>query len=111
MTKKIELIIDHETGETKTYHQPATIKGSAARVGLKIARKMEEVEGGIPDDELLDEMLQYVAEYAYSNQFSASELEDGLDARDLFTELSTQIGSMMSRTTDAPGKSTKAKKA
>ena len=111
MTKKIELVIDHKTGEKKTYHQPAFIKGSAARVGLKLGTKMDNLDGNVPDDELLDEMLQYVAEYGYENQFSASELEDGLDSRELFEELSEQISSILTRDNDASGKSTGAKKA
>ena len=112
MEKKIELVIEDKQGneEVKTFYQPTRIKGSAARVGLRLGKKMEEIEGGVPDDSLIDEMLQYIAEYGYNNQFTAAELEDGLDSRDLFTELSEQISSIVTRQEDS-GKSTKAKKA
>lgn len=106
---KIDLVMDDNGEETKTFYQPVRIKGSAARVGLKIAKKMEEIENGIPDDEFLDEMLQYIAEYGYNNQFTAQELEDGLDARDLFEELSKQVAGILNRQDDG-GKPTKAKK-
>lgn len=113
MTKnmKIELAMDDNGEELKTFYQPSRIKGSAARVGLKIGRKMEELESGIPEDDLLDEMLQYIAEYGYNNQFTAQELEDGLDARDLFEELSRQIVGILNRQDDdSQGKPTKDKK-
>ena len=103
MTTKIELEINDEL---KTFYQPSRIKGSAARVGLKIGAKMESLEDGVPDDQLIDEMLQFIAEYSYNNQFTAQELEDGLDARDLFMELSTQIAGTLSRK-EKSGKNTK----
>lgn len=98
---KIELFMENgNEEELKTFYQPSRIKGSAARVGLKLGAKMEEIEDGIPGDDILDEMLQYVAEYGYNNQFTAQELEDGLDARDLFIELSAQISGILNRHDD-----------
>ena len=113
MSKKIELIVNHETGETKTFYQPSTIRGKAARIGIKLARKLESVEdsSGLPEDETIDEMLQYIAEYGYDKQFTADELEDGLDARDLFKTLGNEVAAILNRMEDdQPGKSTKAKK-
>ncbi len=108
MTKKIELNIN---GEQKTFNQPTFIKGSAARRGLKLGKRMEEAGEEIGDD-LFDDMLQFVAEYGYENKFTAQELEDGLDARDLFEELVTQIQGIISRQdSETSGKPTKAKKA
>lgn len=111
MTKKIELMIYADNKEElKTFYQPSRIKGKAARVGLKLGAKMEDLSDGDLQDEVLDEMLQYVAEFGYNGQFTADELENGLDARDLFEELSNQISSIVTRT-DSEGKSTSEKKA
>ena len=108
MTKKITLFID---GEEKVFHQPERIKGSEARVGLKLGKRLEGLEDGIPGAELLDDMLQYISEYGYDKQFTAQELEDGLDARDLFEELGMQINGILTRDDDPEGKLTSAKKA
>lgn len=115
MSKKIELIVNHETGETKTFYQPSTIRGKAARVGIRLAKKLEAVdkEQTLPEDEMIDEMLQYIAEYGYNNQFTADELEDGIDSRDLFQTLGNEVGAILNRMGedgDKPGKPTKAKK-
>lgn len=111
MAKKITLIINDEE---KTFSQPSRIKGRAARVGFKLAEKLENYDKGDTDysmDDLLDEMLQYVAEYAYNNQFTAEELEDGLDARDLFPQLSQELASILKGDEPENANFTKAKKA
>ena len=36
---------------------------------------MEDLSDGTLQDEILDEMLQYVAEFGYNGQFTADELE------------------------------------
>ena len=108
MTKKITLYIENDQGEEveKTFHQPARIKGKAARVGLQLGKKMESLENGMPGDDLIDEMLQFIAEYGYNAQFTADDLENGLDARDFFQALSGEVQAVLQRTDDeAKGKS------
>lgn len=112
MTKSITLFMENDKGEEveKTFYQPSRIKGKAARVGLKLGEKLEKAQGGIPEDSLIDEMLQYIAEYGYNEQFTADQLEDGLDARDLFQSLAAEVRAIINRTDDtAEGKSTKTK--
>ena len=103
MAKTITLFLENDKGEEveKVFHQPSRIKGKAARVGLRLGQKMESMASGIPGDDLIDEMLQYVAEYGYKNQFTADELEDGLDSRDFFQSLSEEVQAIISRTDGA----------
>lgn len=117
MTKSITLFMENDKGEDveKVFHQPSRIKGKAVRIGLLLGEKMEQIgkkdeEGNVLYTELdvLDEMLQYVAEYGYNNKFTADELENGLDARDLFEALSEEVQAIIKRPdVAAEGKSTK----
>lgn len=114
MAKSITLFMDDGKGGEveKTFHQPTRIKGSVLKEAFKIDEKMLESRDSGPTIELLDEMYQFVAEYAYNNQFTASEYEDGMDARDILEETQNQIASVISRSQGgSSGKSTKAKKA
>lgn len=114
MTKSITLFMDDGNGEEieKTFHQPTRIKGSVLKEALKIDKKMKDSgEDGLTI-EVLDEMYQFVAEYGYNNQFTASEYEDGLDVRDIIEETQSQIEAVITRgQAKNEGKPTKVKKA
>lgn len=111
---KITLTLYNKDGseEEKTFHQPLTIKGSALRAGFKLDKKMTEIDRN-PDadyDEILDEMFQYVAQYSYNDQFTASEYEDGLDSRDILETTRKQIELTISRGQNNSGKDHPARK-
>lgn len=108
MARSITLFLENDKGEEveKTFHQPTRIKGKAARAALRVGKKMEGLKDKAPGDDLIDELLQFVAEYGYNNQFTADDLENGLDARDLFPTLSEELSAVMQRSNDdSKGKS------
>lgn len=113
MAETVTLFMDDGNGGEveKTFHQPTRIKGSVLKEALKMDQRMKNSKEEDMID-LLDEMYQFVAEYAFNNQFTASEYEDGSDSRDLLEQTQKLIGSVIERGQGEPsGKSTKAKKA
>lgn len=108
MAKKyVEL--QNEQGEVKKFHQPAFIKGSVARKGMKIGKKASKLQN--PDelsddfeDEFLDELYNFVAKDLYDGQFTAEEFEDGLDVHSIMSVAMEQLSSVMG---DDEGKTAK----
>lgn len=89
MANKINLVINAETEEVKTYLQPAFIKGSVIREGIKIGKQLDN-EDDINED-IIDQLALFVSSKLYNNQFTADELIDGIDARKLIEELMSQL--------------------
>ncbi|KIJ86813.1 hypothetical protein SE00_07580 [Staphylococcus saprophyticus] len=99
MAKKyIEL--QNEQGEKQKFHQPAFIKGSVARKGMRIGKKASKLQNpeGLDDnfeDEFLDELYNFVANDLYDGQFTAQEFEDGLDVHEVMNVAMEQLASVM----------------
>lgn len=110
MTNKIELVVNFETEETKTFHQPSFIKGSVIREGVKLGKEMEEMENEL-DADIIDKMCTFVAQKLYDGQFTDEELMDGIDARQLLNTLIEQISNVLGGGEANEGKPSKAKKA
>ncbi|WP_278925338.1 phage tail assembly chaperone G [Staphylococcus auricularis] len=93
MAKKyIELT--NEKGETKRYHAPGFIKGSVAREGLQIGKKLDEMKDSVDPDVLL-EIYQFIADKLYDGQFTAQEFEDGVDARKIIRIATEQLANVL----------------
>ena len=106
MAKSIELVVDFETGETKTFYQPKHIKGSVALEGLSLGKEFQEKgENNIGKDDFM-KLASFIAEQLYNNKFTAEECIDGIDARSLFQTLMEQLTSVFG---DDSGKSSKEK--
>ncbi|AQL56415.1 phage tail assembly chaperone G [Abyssicoccus albus] len=97
MTRQITLFINDEE---KTFSQPLRIKGSAVRKGVALMKKFESTGEEIPDESILLDMYQYIAEYGYNNQFTAEEYEDGLDSRDIMRVTLEEMDAVMVRDED-----------
>src|SRR5699024_12331541 len=85
MTKKIELVIDHKEGTKKTFHQPTFLKGSIVREGVKLGNEMNNADD--VDGDMIDKLCKFVADRLYDEQFTADELLDGIDAREVIPTL------------------------
>lgn len=108
MTKKIELVIDHKEGTTKTFHQPTFLKGSIVREGVKLGNEMNNADD--VDGDMIDKLCKFVADRLYDEQFTADELLDGIDAREVIPTLAGELSSIFGDV-QGSGKPTKAKKA
>lgn len=95
MAKSIELVVDFETGETKTFYQPKHIKGSIALEGLEIGKELQKKGENDIDRSDIERIADFVATHLYLNKFSREELIDGLDARKLFVTLMDQLSSIL----------------
>lgn len=106
MTKSIELVINFETGEKKTFNQPEHIVGSAALEGLAIGKKMQKKgeENIEPSD--IERVADFVTEKLYPGKFTREELIDGLHAPLMMTTLMDQLSSVFGDETEnfTPGK-------
>ncbi|MCE5038396.1 phage tail assembly chaperone G [Staphylococcus auricularis] len=71
-----------EDGKKKRYNAPTFIKGSVAREGLALGKKLEKQEEDFDPDIML-ELYQFIADKLYEGKFSAEEFEDGIDAREI----------------------------
>lgn len=100
MAKSIELIIDFETGETKTFHQPKHIKGSVALEGLELGKSLQKKGEDNIERTDIERIADFVAEHLYSNKFTREDLIDGIDARQLFTTLMGQLSSVFGDETE-----------
>lgn len=109
-TNKLEIVVNFETEETKTFHQPNFIKGSVIREGVKLGKEMEDMESEL-DADIIDKMCEFVANKLYDGQFTSEELMDGIDARQLLKTLIDQISNVLGGGESNEGKPSKAKKA
>lgn len=76
--KPLSLVLDID-GKEKRYVTPKSIKGSLWREAAVVAEEIEQQELLIAD---LDSHMQFVCN-VFGNQFTLSEFEEGIDARDL----------------------------
>jgi len=106
MSKSIELVIDFETGEKKTFYQPTHVKGSASLEALELGKEMQ-AKGDDIERADFERIADFIAEKLYNGKFSRDELIDGIDASELFTTLMEQLQSVFGTDT---GKSSKEKK-
>src|SRR5699024_4756782 len=108
MTKKIELVIDHKEGTKKTFHQTTFLKGSMVRACVKRGNEMNNAED--VDGDMIDQLCKFVADRLYDEQFTADELLDGIDAREVIPTLAGELSSIFGDV-QGSGKPTKEKKA
>lgn len=87
--KKIELVINEETMETKTYLQKPFIKGSIIREGMRLGKEIDSMES--LEEDIIDKLASFVADRLYNGQFTADQLIDGTDARELIPMLLKQL--------------------
>src|SRR5699024_6170816 len=106
--KKIELVIDHKEGTKKTFHQPTFLKGSIVREGGKLGNEMNNADDD--DGDMIDKLCKLVADRLYDEQFTADELLDGIDAREVIPTLAGELSSIFGNVRGS-GKSTKDNKA
>ncbi|GKV67299.1 MULTISPECIES: phage tail assembly chaperone G [unclassified Sporosarcina] len=107
MSKKIELVIDFESGETKTFHQPAHIKGSVALEGIEIGQAINKKGESDIERSDIERIADFVADQLYGGKFTREELIDGLHAPHLLETLMEQLQSVFG---DDTGNFTKEKK-
>lgn len=102
LVKDVEIVeVEQEDGTvkkeqkliTEEYPYPIFVKGSLVKKAINLGAKFENAETKV-DEKIIDDLADF-AVALYGNQFTRSELIDGLDASDL---LSTLIGIMSSAT-------------
>src|SRR5690625_4954976 len=76
--KPISIVLDID-GKEKRFVTPKRVKGSLWREAAMVAEEIEQHELVVPD---LDSHMDFVCR-VFDNQFTLSEFEDGVDARDL----------------------------
>jgi len=76
--KPLTLVLDID-GKEKRFVTPKSIKGSLWREAAVVAEEIEQQQLLIAD---LDSHMQFVCN-VFGNQFTLSEFEEGIDARDL----------------------------
>src|SRR5699024_5410869 len=108
MTKKIELVIDHKEGTKNTFHHPTFLKCSIVREGVKLCNEMNNTD--YVDVNMIDKLCKFVADRLYDEQFTADELLDGIDAREVIPTLAGELSSIFGDV-QGSGKPTKEKKA
>ena len=109
MAKQIDLVLDFETEETKTFYQPKHIKGSAALEALTIGREMDK-KGADIDGSDIERIADFVAKYLYNEQFTREQLIDGIHAPRLTMTLMEQLRSVIMGDDTGDENFTKAKK-
>lgn len=100
MTKSIELVMDFETGEKKTFHQPEHIVGSATLEGLTIGKQMQKKGEENIDPSDIERIADFVAEKLYAGKFTREELIDGLHAPLMMPTLMDQLSSVFGDETE-----------
>lgn len=78
MVKKVELVMDFETGETKTFYTPPNPKGSVTLDALDLGKELEKTEETEVNSDIFRRIAEFVAERIYNNRFTKEELIDGL---------------------------------
>lgn len=76
--KNLSIVLEID-GKEKRFVTPKRVKGSLWREAAVVAEEIEQHELIIAD---LDSHMQFVCN-VFDNQFTLSEFEDGIDARDL----------------------------
>lgn len=107
MSKSIELVVNFDTEEKKTFYQPTHIKGSASLEALELGKEMQK-KGDDVDSSDFERIADFIAEKLYNNKFTRDELIDGVDATNLFSALTEQLQSVFG---EDSGKSSPEKKA
>lgn len=98
--KKLELVVDIKEDKdgnqelvTETYNPPIFVKGSMVKKAIALGVQLENSEESISSD-VVDNLAAFAVEL-YGNKFSAEELIDGIDAKDLLNELMGILTSVM----------------
>src|SRR5699024_9922654 len=91
MTKKIELVIEHKEGTTKTFHQPTFLKGSIVREGVKLGNEMNNADD--VDGDMIDKLCNFVTDRLKDEVSTADGLLDGIDAREVIPTLAGELSS------------------
>lgn len=82
-SKSLTLVedVNGEKLETKTYQYPFFVKGIYTKKAIELGAELEVNEYGVTLD-LFDRLTNYVSEL-YGKQFTAEELTDGIDSREI----------------------------
>lgn len=109
MTKQIDLVVDFETEETKTFYQPKHLRGSAALEALTLGRMLEK-KGEDIEAKDFESIADFVANHLYNGQFTREQLIDGIHAPNLTSTLMEQLRSVIRGDDSGEENFTKAKK-
>jgi|SRR5699024_9893211 len=98
--KQLELVTDIKEDKdgnqelvTEAYNPPIFVKGSMVKKAISLGVKLEKSTESI-SSEVVDELAAFAVEL-YGNKFTAEELIDGIDAKDLMNELMGILTSVM----------------